>query len=75
MKREILIWHPISMLPTISGMITGQLIQAKEQYNTLLEARSKPYVLNDETVTRINNLFTEQQEFIPIFAWKYIQSA
>ena len=60
-KNEVPIWHPISSLPMISGMISGQLKEAKKQYDTLLDIRHKPHVLNDEIVNRINKLFSEQQ--------------
>ena len=67
-KNEVPIWHPISSLPMISSMITGQLNEAKIQYNTLLEVRHKPHILNDEIVSRIFKLFSEQQEYIPIYS-------
>ena len=35
-------WQPISMLPTISGIIDGELTDAEEHYATLLQVRDKP---------------------------------
>jgi hypothetical protein len=61
------IWHPISMLPTIAGIIDRGLADAEEHYATLLPARDKPYVLDDATVERTIKLHTEQLEFTRIF--------
>jgi len=38
------------MLPTLGQHIDGMLEADIEQYKTLLEARGKPYVLDDCTV-------------------------
>ncbi|MEF2114656.1 MULTISPECIES: hypothetical protein [Clostridium] len=44
MEKQQQNWHPITMLPMMSTMITGQLQEAKAQYENLLKAQSKPYV-------------------------------
>jgi len=60
-------WQPISMLPTIAGIIDGELTDAEEHYATLLQAREKPYVLDDEIVDRTIRLHTEQLEFLWVY--------
>jgi len=65
-KRPI--WQPISMLPTISGIIDGELADAEEHYATLLQVREKPYVLDDATVDRSIKLHTEQLDFTWVLA-------
>lgn len=60
-------WQPIRNLPMIANMIDGQLGDAQEQYTNLLEARQKPYVLDDYTVNRDIQVYTEQIEFVPIY--------
>ncbi|MBW9158665.1 hypothetical protein [Clostridium tagluense] len=60
-------WHPITMLPMFATMISGQLEEAKNQYENLLQARSKPYVLNDEIVERVIKVFSEQLDFICLY--------
>jgi len=60
-------WQPISMLPTIAGIIDGELADAEEHYATLLQAREKPYVLDDEIVDRTLRLHTEQLEFLWVY--------
>ncbi|MBW9151438.1 hypothetical protein [Clostridium estertheticum] len=55
------------MLPMMSTMISGQLQEANAQYENLLKAQSKPYVLNDEIVERVINVFSEQLDFICLY--------
>ena len=61
------IWQPISMLPTISGIIDGELADAEEHYATLLQVREKPYVLDAAMVDRSIKLHTEQLDFTWVF--------
>ena len=44
------------MLPVITAAIDGGLESAREQYEILLEARPKPYVLDDATIARTTRL-------------------
>lgn len=60
-------WQPISALSLIADMIDGQLEEAKEQYTTLLETQQKPYVLDEYTVHRVIQVYTDQLEFVPIY--------
>jgi hypothetical protein len=55
------------MLPTISGIINGELTDAEEHYATLLQVRDKPSVLDDATVERSIKLHTEQLDFTWVF--------
>ncbi len=60
-------WQPVTMLPTLAIHIDGMLEADLEQYETLLEARSKPYVLDDFTVNRVKSVFTEQRNDFGLF--------
>lgn len=60
-------WQPISQLPLIANMIDGQRETAEEQYQNLLEAKSRPHVLDDYTIQRVIKLYKEQLDFIPIY--------
>jgi hypothetical protein len=60
-------WQPISNLRMIVGMIDNQFEDAKEQYKRLLQARSKPHVLDDITIQRIIKAYTEQLDFLWVF--------
>lgn len=42
------------------------LKSAEEQLNNLNQARHRPHILDDETITHIINVYTEQQQMIPI---------
>jgi hypothetical protein len=60
-------WQSIAMLPTLATHIDGMLEADLEQYETLLEARSKPHVLDDFTVNRVKSVFTEQRNDFGLF--------
>src|SRR5260370_12482893 len=60
-------WHPIAMLATIARHIDGMVEADQEQLATLQEARTKPYVLDDYTVTRAKHAFTTQREDFWVF--------
>lgn len=60
-------WQPISHLPLIASMIDEQQNDAQGQYDHLLQAKSKPYVLDDDTVERVIQVYTEQLELMPIY--------
>jgi hypothetical protein len=60
-------WQPISMLSTFAYHIDGMLEVDLEQYETLLEAKPKPYVLDDDTVNRVIRAFTTQKNDFWLF--------
>lgn len=60
-------WQPISALSLVADMIDGQLEEAQEQYTLLLESQQKPYVLDEYTVHRVIQVYTDQLEFVPIY--------
>jgi len=60
-------WQPISALPTIAFIIGEMLHETQEQYETLLEAREKPHVLDDYTVDRVHSAYTTQLEDVSLF--------
>ncbi|MGB8343581.1 MAG: hypothetical protein WCD86_01795 [Ktedonobacteraceae bacterium] len=66
-RRESPQWQPISRLPLIATHIDGMLEAAMENYETLQEARPKPHVLDDETVKRVIDVFTTQQNDLWLF--------
>ncbi len=54
-------FQPISQLPFIARVLDGMLESAAETGQALEEARPKPYVLDDATVTRVLQVYTTQQ--------------
>src|SRR6266568_1170311 len=61
-KNPIPQWQPIEKLPLIAHHIDEGLALATEHYETLLETKTKPYVLDNTTVERIIKVFTNQQD-------------
>jgi hypothetical protein len=60
-------WQPIEVLATISAHIDGMLQADREQYETLLQAKPKPHVLDDYTVNRVIAAFTTQRNDFGFF--------
>jgi hypothetical protein len=60
-------WHPIAMLATIAWHLDGMVEADQEQLMTLQEARTRPYVLDDDTVTRVKRAFTTQRDDFWVF--------
>ena len=61
-------WQPISEIPLVASMIDGALDGTREHIKTLTEAQTRPHVLDDATVDRIDQVHTEQLEFVDIYA-------
>ena len=59
--------QPIGMLPTIARMIDQGLTDTREQYETLLEARPKPWVLDDALVSRSKRVNGEALEWCGVY--------
>jgi hypothetical protein len=53
-------WQPITALPLVASVIDGMREGAQEHYQTLLQARERPYMLDDSTVARVIRVFGEQ---------------
>jgi hypothetical protein len=60
-------WQGIETLWTLALHIDGMLEADIEQYETLLEARPKPHVLDDFTVNRVKQAFTTQRNDFWLF--------
>ena len=60
-------WQPIAQLSLIARHIDSVVESASEQYANLLQARPKPYVLDDYTLERVIAVFTTQQKDLWLF--------
>jgi ribosomal protein L16 Arg81 hydroxylase len=60
-------WQPIEALAMIAAHIDGMLQADREQYETLLEAKPKPHVLDDDTIDRVIAAFTTQRNDFGLF--------
>ena len=66
-KKEIPIWQPISMLPVIAELIEGALEHDKTMLPLLLEAQSRPGVLDVHTIKRMRKNYSERIDFVDIY--------
>ena len=60
-------YRPLSFLPSLATHINGMLQSDEEQYQTLLQAKDKPHVLDDFTVSRVIKVFTDAKNDLPLF--------
>jgi hypothetical protein len=60
-------YRPLSFLPTLAPHLAGMLETDEEQYQTLLLAKDKSHVLDDYTVNRVINAFTDAKNDLPLF--------
>ena len=60
-------WQPIEALAMVAAHIDGMLQADRDQYETLLEAKPKPYVLDDSTINRVIAAFTTQRNDFRLF--------
>ncbi len=61
-------WQPIREMPLIARMIDDALNDTCEHLETLSEARTRPHVLDDATINRVEQVHNEQLEFADIYA-------
>ena len=59
--------QPIGMLPTLARLIDQGLTDTQEQYETLLQARPKPWVLDDATINRSKRVNGEALEWCGVY--------
>jgi hypothetical protein len=60
-------WQPISQMPLISSMIDTSLNDTREHLDTLSKAKDRPHVLDDATIDRVEQVHTEQMEFVDVY--------
>ena len=60
-------WQPISQMPLISSMIDTSLNDMREHLDTLTKAKDRPHVLDDATIDRVDQVHTEQMEFVDVY--------
>ena len=61
-------WQPISQIPLVASMIDGALNDTAEHIQTLTKARTRPHVLDDTTIDRVERVHGEQLEFVDVYA-------
>jgi len=66
-KTEQVNWQPINQMPLIASMITASLNDTREHLGTLTKATDRPHVLDDATIDRVEQVHTEQMQYINIY--------
>src|SRR5271156_7232349 len=61
-------WQPISQMPLISSVIDTLLNDTREHLDTLSKAKDRPHVLDDATIDRVEQVHTEQMDYVDIYA-------
>jgi len=61
-------WQPISQMPLISSMIDTSLNDTREHLGTLRKAKDRPHVLDDATIDRVEQVHTEQMDYVEIYS-------
>lgn len=60
-------YHPIAMLPVIAELIDGYVQDAADFLPNLRDVRSRPHVFDDATVNRVDAVYGETAEMLPVF--------
>ena len=66
-KTEQVNWQPINQMPLIASMITASLNDTSEHLGTLTKAKDRPHLLDDATIDRVEQVHTEQMQYIDIY--------
>ena len=61
-------WQPLSQMPLIASMITASLNDTREHLGTLSKAKDRPHVLDDATLNRVEQVHSEQMDYVEIYA-------
>jgi hypothetical protein len=54
-------------MPTLATHIDDMLSHHQEQYANLLQAKDKPYILDDYTIKRVVKAYTDAKNDLPLF--------
>ena len=66
MSKQKVEWLPLYKLLLFTSLVDGILQDTKDMYPLLLQAKDKPWVMDDATIQRTINLYTERLEMLPI---------
>jgi len=65
MTTQTIHWLPLSKLPLFTTLVDGMFQDTKDMYPLLLQAKDKPWVMDDATIERTIRLYTERLEMLP----------
>ena len=61
-------WQPLSMLPTLTAMAEEALTDSTDQLANFRAAQERPYSVDDATIAHAERVYTEQGQFLGIYA-------
>jgi hypothetical protein len=65
MASQTIHWLPLSKLSLFTTLVDGMLQDTKDMYPLFLQAKDKPWVMDDATIDRTIRLYTERLEMLP----------
>jgi hypothetical protein len=65
MNKQKIQWLPLYKLPLFAFLVDGMLQDTKDIYPLFLQAKNKPWVMDDATIHRTIKLYTERLEMLP----------
>jgi alanyl-tRNA synthetase len=65
MTSQSLHWLSLSKLPLFTTLVDGMLQDTKAMYPLFLQAKDKPWIMDDATIDRTIRLYTERLEMLP----------
>ncbi|RQR49661.1 hypothetical protein DIE19_31520 [Burkholderia sp. Bp9126] len=65
-KPRTPVWRPISYLLIVFDLFGVQLEEAQALHDKLVSCRPHPHVLDEATLARIRQMYTEQRDFLPV---------
>lgn len=66
-REQILQFHPIESLPEFAVLIDDYVRDADEIWNDLAPARARPHILDEYTLDRVRDVYTEGLEIFQYF--------
>ena len=60
-------WQPIGVMHECIPMVDGMLEEVQSQHNNMLEAQKKPHTMDDATIQRVIDVYSEQHEFLWVY--------
>ena len=61
-------WQPLRMLPTLTAMAEEARADSTDQLANFRAAQERPYSLDDATIAHAERVYTEQGQFLGIYA-------
>jgi len=72
-NTDIVNWQPIGQMRLIANMIDDSLDSTRKHLQTLTKARTRPHVLDDATIDRVEQVHTEQRDFVDIYIQQIVR--